>query len=57
MLIMWVIRRTVDDEKVRAKLLSHKPRKKSRFQERYEEALRQQQEQGTINREQRRMRR
>ena len=57
MIIMWAIRRTVDDEKVREKLLSHKPRKKSRFQERYEEALRQQQEQGTINREQRRMRR
>ena len=56
MIIMWAIRRTVDDEKVREKLLSHKPRKKSRFQERYEEALRQQQEQGTINREQRRMR-
>ena len=57
MLIMWAIRRTVDDEKVRAKLLSHKPKKKSRFQERYEEALRQQQEMGTINREQRRQRR
>ena len=57
MIIMWAIRRTVDDEKVREKLLSHKPRKKSRFQERYEEALRQQQEQGTINREQRRQRR
>jgi uncharacterized protein YeaO (DUF488 family) len=46
----------VDDEKVRAKLLSHKPKKKSRFQERYEEALRQQQEMGAINREQRRQR-
>ena len=57
MLIMWAIRRTVDDEKVREKLLSHKPKKKSRFQERYEEALRQQQEMGTINREQRRQRR
>ena len=55
MLIMFIIRRTVDDEKVRAKLLSHKPKKKSRFQERYEEALRQQQE--TLNREQRRQRR
>ena len=55
MLIMWAIRRTVDDEKVREKLLSHKPKKKSRFQERYEEALRQQQDQ--LNREQRRQRR
>ncbi len=55
MLIMFVIRRSVDDEKVRAKLLAHKPKKKSRFQERYEEALRQQQE--TLNREQRRQRR
>ena len=57
MLIMWAIRRTVDDEKVRAKLLAHKPKKKSRFQERYEEALRQQQDQITINREQRRQKR
>ncbi len=57
MLIMYLIRRTVDDDKVRAKLLSHKPKKKSRFQERYEEALRQQQDQITINREQRRQRR
>ena len=57
MLIMWAIRRSVDDEKVRAKLLAHKPKKKSRFQERYEEALRQQQEMGAINREQRRQRR
>ena len=56
MLIMFVIRRSVDDEKVRAKLLAHKPKKKSRFQERYEEALRQQQDQITINREQRRQR-
>ena len=55
MLIMFIIRRTVDDEKVRAKLLAHKPKKKSRFQERYEEALRQQQE--SLNREQRRQRR
>ena len=49
----------VDDEKVRAKLMAakSKPRKKSKFQERYEEALRQQQEQMTINREQRRQRR
>ena len=56
MIIMYAIRRTVDDEKVRAKLLAAKakPRKKSKFQERYEEALRQQQE--TLNREQRRMR-
>lgn len=57
MIIMFAIRHSVDDEKVRAKLLSHKPRKKTRFQERYEEALRQQQEQMTINREQRRQRR
>ena len=59
MIIMWAIRRTVDDEKVRAKLFAakSKPRKKSKFQERYEEALRQQQEQMTINREQRRMKR
>ena len=56
MIIMFAIRRTVDDEKVREKLLSHKPKKKSKFQERYEEALRQQQEQMTINREQRRRR-
>ena len=55
MIIMWAIRRSVNDEKVREKLLSHKPKKKSRFQERYEEALRQQQEQ--LNREQRRQRR
>ena len=54
MIIMFAIRRSVDDEKVRAKLLAHKPKKKSRFQERYEEALRQQQEQMTVNREQRR---
>lgn len=56
MIIMFAIRRSVDDEKVREKLLSHKPKKKSKFQERYEEALRQQQEQMTINREQRRRR-
>lgn len=56
MLIMFIIRRTVDDDKVRAKLLTRKPKKKSKFQERYEEALRQQQEQITINREQRRQR-
>jgi YidC/Oxa1 family membrane protein insertase len=55
MIIMFAIRRSVNDEKVREKLLSHKPRKKSKFQERYEEALRQQQEQ--LNREQRRQRR
>jgi uncharacterized protein YeaO (DUF488 family) len=54
MIIMFAIRRSVNDEKVREKLLSHKPRKKSRFQERYEEALRQQQEQATVNREMRR---
>ena len=54
MIIMWVIRRTTDDEAVRAKLLAHKPKKKSRMQERYEEALRQQQDQMAINREQRR---
>ena len=54
MIIMWVIRRTTNDDEVRAKLLAHKPKKKSRFQERYEEALRQQQDQMTINREQRR---
>lgn len=59
MIIMFTIRRMVDDEKVRAKLMAakSKPRKKSKFQERYEEALRQQQEQMTINREQRRQRR
>ena len=54
MIIMFVIRRSVNDEKVREKLLAHKPKKKSKFQERYEEALRQQQE--TLNREQRRQR-
>ena len=55
MIIMYAIRRSVDDEKVRAKLFSEKAKKKkSKFQERYEEALRQQQE--TLNREQRRMR-
>ena len=57
MIIMFAIRRSVNDEKVRERLLVHasKPRKKSKFQERYEEALRQQQEQ--LNREQRRQRR
>ena len=57
MIIMFAIRRSVNDEKVRERLLAHasKPRKKSKFQERYEEALRQQQEQ--LNREQRRQRR
>lgn len=57
MLIMFIIRRTVNDDKVRERLLANasKPRKKSKFQERYEEALRQQQEQ--LNREQRRMKR
>ena len=55
MIIMFVIRRSVDDEKVREKLMQRKPKKKTRFQERYEEALRQQQE--TLNREQRRQRR
>ena len=54
MIIMWVIRRTTNDEEVRAKLMAKKPKKKSKFQERYEEALRQQQDQMTINREQRR---
>ena len=54
MIIMFVIRRTVNDEEVRAKLMAKKPKKKSKFQERYEEALRQQQDQMTINREQRR---
>ncbi len=59
MIIMYTIRHMVDDEKVRAKLMAakSKPRKKSKFQERYEEALRMQQEQITINREQRRQRR
>ena len=56
-IIMFAIRRSVNDEKVREKLLSHKPKKKSRFQQRYEEALRQQQEQVAINREQRRQQR
>ena len=56
MIIMFAIRQSVDDEKVREKLLTRKPKKKSKFQERYEEALRQQQEQMTINREQRRQR-
>ncbi len=57
MLIMFIIRRSVNDDKVRERLLANaaKPRKKSKFQERYEEALRQQQEQ--LNREQRRQRR
>ena len=57
MIIMFAIRRSVNDEKVRERLLANasKPRKKSKFQERYEEALRQQQEQ--LNREQRRMKR
>ena len=45
---------STNDEEVRAKLLTRKPKKKSKFQERYEEALRQQQDQMTINREQRR---
>ena len=56
MLIMFIIRRSVDDNKVRERLLANasKPRKKSKFQERYEEALRQQQEK--MNREQRRQR-
>lgn len=57
MIIMFAIRRTVNDEKVREKLLSHKPRKKSKFQARYEEALKQQQDQMTINREMRRQQR
>ena len=54
MIIMFVIRRTVNDDEVRAKLMAKKPKKKSKFQERYEEALRQQQDQMTINREMRR---
>ncbi|MBO7282408.1 MAG: membrane protein insertase YidC [Alistipes sp.] len=54
MIIMFVIRRTTNDDEVRAKLMAKKPKKKSKFQERYEEALRQQQDQMTINREQRR---
>ena len=54
MIIMFVIRRSVNDEQVRAKLMAKKPKKKSKFQERYEEALRQQQDQMTINREMRR---
>jgi uncharacterized protein YeaO (DUF488 family) len=54
MIIMYVIRRMTNDDEVRAKLLAHKPKKKSKFQQRYEEALRQQQEQMTVNREQRR---
>jgi YidC/Oxa1 family membrane protein insertase len=57
MIIMFAIRRSVNDEKIREKLLTRKPRKKSRFQERYEEALKQQQEQMTINREMRRQQR
>lgn len=57
MIIMFAIRRSVNDEKVREKLMSHKPRKKSKFQERYEEALKQQQDQMTINREMRRQQR
>ena len=54
MLIMYIIRRSVNDEKVRARLLANasKPRKKSKFQERYEAMLQQEQ----INREQRRQR-
>ena len=57
MLIMYIIRRSVDDNKVRERLLANasKPKKKSRFQARYEELLKQQQEQ--LNREQRRQRR
>ncbi|MBR4046660.1 MAG: membrane protein insertase YidC [Alistipes sp.] len=54
MIIMFVIRHSVNDEQVRAKLMAKKPKKKSKFQERYEEALRQQQDQMTINREMRR---
>ncbi len=44
---MFAIRSMVDDNKVRAKMLENakKPRKKSRFQERYEEALKAQQAQ------------
>jgi hypothetical protein len=57
MIIMYVIRRTVDDAKVRARLEAYasRPRKKSKFQQRYEDMLKQHQEQ--LNREQRRQRR
>lgn len=52
---MYLIRRYVDDDKVRANIeakAAH-PKKKSKFQQRYEEMLRQQQQ---LNREQRRQR-
>ncbi len=52
---MYLIRRYVDDSKVRANIEAKaaRPRKKSKFQQRYEEMLRQQQ---NLNREQRRQR-
>ena len=53
---MYLIRRYVDDSKVRANIEAKaaRPRKKSKFQQRYEEMLRQQQQ--NLNREQRRQR-
>ncbi len=47
LLLTFAIRAMIDDKKVRAQLLENakKPRKKSRFQERYEAALKAQQEQ------------
>lgn len=53
---MYLIRRYVDDNKVRANIEAKaaRPRKKSKFQQRYEEMLRQQQQ--NLNREQRRQR-
>lgn len=53
---MYLIRRYVDDKKVRANIEAKaaRPKKKSKFQQRYEEMLRQQQQQ--LNREQRRQR-
>lgn len=53
---MYLIRRYVDDDKVRANIEAKaaRPKKKSKFQQRYEEMLRQQQQQ--LNREQRRQR-
>ncbi|MDE6140722.1 MAG: membrane protein insertase YidC [Alistipes sp.] len=53
---MYLIRRYVDDSKVRANIEAKaaRPKKKSKFQQRYEDMLRQQQQQ--LNREQRRQR-
>lgn len=53
---MYLIRRYVDDSKVRANIEAKaaRPKKKSKFQQRYEEMLRQQQQ--NLNREQRRQR-